>query len=262
MLTGSRLRLFGDAALLLTLAHLTTAYVFAVWVIHHYDDAGETRLHWLSDAPRRRRAPPTPRGSDVVAARRNQFRNAIRARSRVILIAAANTLWVHAVLTTRRPMTLSELEAAWTPARRRLNRLTRRGAYLAVPHVNAATRSHIHLLLPRRIPHRSLQRIWPAGIVRIYAIHSKDRTRREVARILSRYVTRWWLTFADQWPLNARRYWASRRHAPRYATTTVASLTEARRLMTDVMGSRPTETWSSEYVPDWSGPPTHVWRWR
>ena len=257
--TPSVERWFGSL-LLLTLGHLLTVWMLAIWVIRHYPDAGETHVHWRPDRPRLPRTGRRPRGSDLTTASNNRFRNVMRARGRVSLNAAANRLWVHAVLTVRANVTAEGLLAEWTVAVRRINRVTGGKPYLAIPHLHSGQRAHIHLLLPRRVPYRRLQHAWRAGSVRIYARHSDRHTHREIARILARYSTRSWVLVADAWPFNARRYWAPRRYVPRCETATAVVLGEARRIVTDAMGSQPTDTWNSDMMPDWGGPPTHIWR--
>lgn len=248
-------------SLLLILGHLLTIWALCIWVIKHYPDAGESHVHWQPDRPRLPKPSRRPRGSDPISTSHNRFRNAMRARGRAILIGAATRLRIHAVLTVRTPATPDELVAMWLPTARRLNRLTGHAPYLAVPHFHSGMRGHIHLLVPRRIPYRALQRIWPHGHVRIYASSTDRHTHREAGRILARYVTRSWVLVSDEWPLNARRYWAPRRFVPRWETATAESLREARQMVTEAMGAPPTESWNSTMVPDWSGPPVAIWRW-
>ncbi len=82
--TPSVERWFGSL-LLLTLGHLLTVWMLAIWVIRHYPDAGETHVHWRPDRPRLPRTGRRPRGSDLTTASNNRFRNVMRARGRVSL---------------------------------------------------------------------------------------------------------------------------------------------------------------------------------
>lgn len=238
-------------SLLLILGHLLTIWALWVWVVKHYPEACESHVHWQPDRPRLPRPSHRPRGSDPLTASNNRFRNVMRARGRVVLISAANRLWVHAVLTVRTNVTAEGLLAEWKIAVRRLNRITGAGPYLAIPHLHSGSRAHIHLLLPGRIPYQLLRRAWRAGAIRVYARHSGRHTHRETARILARYATRSWVVVGDAWPLNARRYYAPRRFSPRLERLAAPSLGDARRIVTRAMGAPPAELskWSLFSIP-------------
>jgi hypothetical protein len=115
---------------------------------------------------------------------------------------------------------------------------------------------HVHLAVPRYIPHEVVAERWGRGYVWVSGPKRRGLAAavaaRSAARYLAKYVDK---AIEEQHSFGRHRYEKAQGFAPERRRVRRWNLNDGIRYVIDYFGRQPSYVWSSEQDPAWAGPP-------
>lgn len=208
--------------------------------------------------------PPAPAGTDDAPEQPPlDDRNDRRARGKVRRYAVTNGLTRLLTVTYKPPQPVEVIRVVRDAAQfeRRL-----REAYPALVWVRTLERHasgalHLHYGMSEYVRKERLARLWGHGFVDVRRIRSNRPGRREAARSVARYLSKYVTKDAAR-GIGGHRYEVRQGYQPVAVRAAAWSVDEGWRTLVGLAGGEvPAYEWSSSGEPDWNGPPVRFLSW-